>query len=88
MTDAIQRQALLETHRPALLTHFLGLLNAHSDTPLLTTWAAELWEAALAESAVLALETFGDCLAAWTVDLTFDWTDLVARLLRQAVLTL
>ena len=88
LSDATQRQALLETHRPALLTRFLSLLNAHSDTPLLRTWAAELWEAALAESAIMALDTFGDCLAAWTVDLTFDWTALVARLLRQSVLTL
>lgn len=92
ISDASQRQALLATHMPALpgahWARFLGLLNAHSDTPLLAAWATELWEAALAESAVLALDTFGDCLAAWTVDLTFDWTALVSRLLRQAVLTL
>lgn len=88
VTEAAERQALLDAHMPALLTRFVSLLNAHTDTPLLTTWAAELWEAALAEYAVMPLDTFGDCLAAWTVELTYDWTALAARLLRQVVLTL
>ncbi|RIK36105.1 MAG: hypothetical protein DCC55_28340 [Chloroflexi bacterium] len=88
ISDPAQRQALLDAHMPDLLMRFTSLLNAHTDTPVLLDWAADLWDAALAEYAVMPLETFGDCLAAWTVELTYDWTALVAHLLRQTILTL
>jgi hypothetical protein len=88
VTDTTERQMLLDAHTPGLFMRFTSLINAHSDTPVLISWAADLWDAALAEYAVVPLETFGDCLAAWTIELTYDWTALVARLLRQAILTL
>ena len=88
VADQAERQALLDAQMSDVHTRFVALLHAHTDTPLLHTWAADLWDAALAEYAVMPLDAYGDCLAAWTIELTYDWTALVARLLRQAVLTL
>lgn len=88
ITEEANRLALLDAHMPNLLNRFTALLNAHTDTPLLHTWAADLWDAALAEYAVMPLDAYGDCLAAWTIELTYDWTALVARLLKRAIITL
>ena len=76
-----QRQALLEAEMPTIQRRFVAYLNAHTDVPVLPSWAVALWQEALQSGGMIALESYGDCLGAWLIQENFDWLKLVQVLL-------
>lgn len=89
LTVAAERKALLTNHIPTILTHFTSLLNTQTNVPVLPTWAEILWTTAQTRpGAITTLDSYGDCLGAWLIDLKFDWLGLVSELLASRQLTL
>ncbi len=92
LLDNLQRQkqltGWLEEETPTLLARFTAYLNQATDTPVLAEWGKALWREGQDEGAVKRLSAYGDCIGAWAVDASFDWTTLTQRLIRQGEVAL
>lgn len=88
--DKYQRQqqlpGWLDAQNSTLLARFTAYLNQATNTPILHEWGQALWQAGNAAGAVRPLSAHGDCLGAWSVDASFDWTSLTQKLLREKVI--
>ena len=71
----------LDEERPTLLSRFTAYLNQATDTPILNEWGEVLWQAGCDAGAVRRITSYGDCIGAWAVDASFDWTTLTQRLI-------
>jgi len=89
VTDDSQRWRLTEQRMATVLAKFTALLNQKTNVPVLPAWAPTIWRHAnLNTTAITTLDTYGDCLGAWLIDLTFNWQTLVSELLTSRLLTL
>ena len=92
LLDNIQRQkqltGWLDEETPTIFARFTAYLNQATNTPVLAEWGKALWQAGNDEGAVKRLSAYGDCIGAWAVDASFDWTTLTQRLIRQGEVAL
>lgn len=76
-----ERKAITRTYLPQVLQHFTEYLNAETELPALAAWSPTIWKTAFQEGAIKPLDSFGDCLGAWLIDLRFNWLELVQTLI-------
>ena len=89
VTASAERIALLEQHQPTVWAKFTAILNQQTTVPVLPAWSATLWDRAMASTgAINTLNSYGDCVGAWTINLEFDWLALLSELLASRQLTL
>ena len=90
LLDNLQRRkqlpGWLDEEKPVLLNRFIAFLNQATDTPVLAEWSESLWRSGSREGGIRELSAYGDCIGAWAIDPTFDWTSLTQKLLREKVI--
>ena len=78
------RHQLLQDHLPAIHRRFAALINQHTDVPILPAWAPTLWQECVDSGLGLThLDAYGDCLAAWLLDLDFPWLEHIQQQLKE-----
>jgi hypothetical protein len=76
-----ERERLLQAHMPDVLNRFIHYLSNHTSVPVVPQWGEALWQSGLATGGIEPLESYGDCIGAWLLDLKYDWLHLVQHLL-------